>query len=60
MKKMYGKIIKNYSKKKGWIIMLKERGSYWAKWAWRRRKVDALKEMNRVLRRHNKMVGSKR
>ena len=54
MKKMHGTVTKNYGKKKGWNIMLRETGSYWTKWGWEKTKAEATKEMNRILKRHNK------
>ena len=47
-KTVYGRVIKNYGKKGGYNIMIQEKGSYWAKWGWRKTKADAQKEMRRV------------
>ena len=53
MAKMEGRLVKNYGKKGGYDIMLREKGSYWAKWSNLRTKALAEKEMTRVVKRHN-------
>jgi hypothetical protein len=54
VKKMQGTVVRGPVSKGGWNIMLKETGSYWSKWDWRKTKAEATKEMNRILKRHNK------